>query len=413
MTLWIVLTVLTSVAAVLVAAPFLRRFDERRATRPSGTEVYLDQLQEVDREQAAGLIEPEQAALAKTEIKRRLLAADREAARPLGRSLSPNLAVVAIAGFVVLGSITLYALGGRPDLPAAAPAAQALAQPAPLAVTAAAQPGMNSPQTTAPAGLASVDEMIVRLVKRLEGKPDDPEGWRMLGWSYAHTERYDEAVKAYAKAVALRPDDAGFQAAYGEAMVRASNETVTPEAKAAFEKVLKLEPKEPRARYFMGLAMQQQGDKAAALESWTALLKEAGPNDDWAPELRQHAAALAKELGMSLDPGLLGQAAAPSSPPAAPPAERGPTAADVKAAESMSAEDRNAMVRRMVDGLAARLAQSPKDVDGWIKLIRSRKVLGELDAAKEALKQALLVFADAGEEKSRIIAAARELGLAE
>jgi cytochrome c-type biogenesis protein CcmH len=193
-------------------------------------------------------------------------------------------------------------------------------------------------------------------------------------------------------------------------MVRAANETVTPEAKAAFEQAFKLDPKEPRARYFLGLALEQQGDKAAALEAWTALLNAAGPGDDWAEELRQHVTSLAKELGSNAGPRApAGMAALPPPPQ---PAERGPTAADAKAAESMSEADRSAMIRGMVDRLASRLAQSPQDLDGWIKLIRARTVLGEQDAAREALNQALVVFADADEEKSRILAAARELGVA-
>jgi cytochrome c-type biogenesis protein CcmH len=408
MTLWIVLTLLTSATAILVAGPFLRRLDERRAARPASVGVYLDQLQEIEREEAAGLIEPEQAALAKSEIKRRLLAADREAAPNLPRqTFSPNLVVLGLAGFVVLGSVTLYALTGRPDVPSAIPAARALTQ-APATPQPAAQSASQLASQPASSGLAPVDEMIVRLAKRLEGKPNDPEGWRMLGWSYLHTEHYNEAVKAYAKAVALRPADAGFQAAYGEAIVRAANETVLPEAKAAFEQALKLDPKEPRARYFLGLALQQQGDKGAALEAWKALLREAGPSDDWAQELRQRIASLSGELGMSPDPKAAGKLDG-TSPQRV---DRGPSAADVIAAEAMPEQDRSAMIRGMVDRLASRLAQSPQDPDGWIKLIRARTMLGELDAAKEALNQAVLIFAGADEEKTRILAAARELGVA-
>jgi cytochrome c-type biogenesis protein CcmH len=412
MTLWIVLTVLTSGAAVLVSAPFLRRLDERRAAQQASTSVYLDQLQEVEREETAGLIEPEQAALAKAEIKRRLLAADREAAPAATRpALSPNVAVLGLAGFVVLGSVTLYALTGRPDVPASVPPARAFLPPAAPSAVKPVQLVADPAPKQAAAALAPVDEMISRLAKRLATKPDDPEGWRMLGWSYLHTGHYEESAKAYAKAVALRPADAGFQASYGEALARAANETVTPEAKAAFEQALKLDSKEPRARYFLGLALEQQGDKAAALEAWAALLKEAGPSDDWAEELRQRVASLARELGSSAGLGAPAGMAALSS--LAPLAEHGPTAADVKAAESMSEEDRSAMIRGMVDRLASRLAQSPQDPDGWIKLIRARTVLGEQEAAKEALNRALLVFAGADEEKSRVLAAARELGVAQ
>ena len=178
MTLWIVLTVLTSLAAVFVAGPFMRRLDERRAARSASTSVYLDQLQEVEREQAAGLIEPEQAALAKAEIKRRLLAADRDPA-PIaaGHALSPNVAVLGLAGFVVLGSVTFYALTGRPDVPAAVPPARALSQPAAPATVKPVQFAAESAPPPAPAALAPVYEMIARLAKRLEDKPGDPEGW--------------------------------------------------------------------------------------------------------------------------------------------------------------------------------------------------------------------------------------------
>ena len=278
-----------------------------------------------------------------------------------------------------------------------------------LAVAAVA-PYCGSARAGETAGLAPVDDMIGALAKRLEANPDNPEGWRMLGWSYFHTGHYAESVKAYAKAVELQPQSAGFQAMYGEAMTRAAKDIVTPEAKAAFEVALKLDPAEPRARYFMGLAKLQEGDKRGALQSWTALLREAGAGGEWAPDLRTRVAALAAEIGISLDPALLKAEAAPPVPPAT---VQGPTAADVKAAESMPEQDRNAAIRRMVDGLTARLARSPKDADGWIMLIRSRSVLGDKDAAKDALRNALLVFAGEDAEKSRIVAAARELGVAQ
>jgi cytochrome c-type biogenesis protein CcmH len=90
---------------------------------------------------------------------------------------------------------------------------------------------------------------------------------------------------------------------------------------------------------------------------------------------------------------------------------KGPSAEDVSAAETMAPSDRMAMIRGMVEGLANRLDQSPRDAEGWIKLIRSRTVLGETDAAKQALDRALKVFSDAPQEQARIAASARELGL--
>ncbi len=69
------------------------------------------------------------------------------------------------------------------------------------------------------------------------------------------------------------------------------------------------------------------------------------------------------------------------------------------------------MIRGMVDGLANRLDQSPRDADGWIKLIRSRVVLGEADQAKRSLQRALAVFPEDGPERTRIVESAQQLGL--
>ena len=97
--------------------------------------------------------------------------------------------------------------------------------------------------------------------------------------------------------------------------------------------------------------------------------------------------------------------------PSAIPDKGGPTAEEVRNAEAMQPADRTAMIQGMVDRLAGRLSQSPRDVDGWIRLMRSRQVLGEADAAEQTLRRALDVFKDAPQEQDRISTAARELGL--
>jgi cytochrome c-type biogenesis protein CcmH len=89
----------------------------------------------------------------------------------------------------------------------------------------------------------------------------------------------------------------------------------------------------------------------------------------------------------------------------------GPTAADVANAQSLSPADRDAMIRGMVDRLAQKLQASPRDVQGWIQLMRSHQVLGDTIAAKDALKQALGVFKDPGPDQDAIKSAAAQLGL--
>jgi cytochrome c-type biogenesis protein CcmH len=436
MILWMILTILCSAAAVMVAAPFLRTYGEHAKNAGADLQVYRDQLNEVEREAKTGLIDETQADGARAEIRRRLLLADRRISDALkGTSLAGNqTAIIGVTGVVVLGSVILYAMSGRPDLPSVSASARPSAAQPQLA---AAQSGAPvAPPAQAPAGgaggapsLGSVDEMIERIAARLKANPGNSEDWRMLGWSYFGTERYAEAADAYGKAAALSPKNATLFASRAEALVRAAQGLITPEAKVVLETTAKLDPKEPRARFFLGMAKEQAGDKAAALADWIALVKESDPSEAWVPDLRQRIAELSQQMGVPVPAGLPALApqkeasipslsllkdAEPAAPaakpaPAAASAQRGPTPEDVKAADALSAGDRNTMIRGMVDGLAARLEKSPRDAEGWIKLIRSRKVLGEDAAASQALKKALEIFADAAPERAQIVAAAMEL----
>jgi cytochrome c-type biogenesis protein CcmH len=259
----------------------------------------------------------------------------------------------------------------------------------------------------------------------LQQNPDDAEGWRMLGWSYFNTDRFAQSAEAYAKAHTLRPSDASIASSYGEALVRAADDRVTEQAKAVFVQTLQLDAKDARARFFVGLAKEQAGDRVSALEDWIAILNEGDSNEPWFADLTQRATELAQQAGVDLSTRLHRQKAAETggvlhslkqqeaavvSPRKDGPKD-GPTADDVRNAEAMAPADRATMIRNMVDGLATRLEQSPRDVDGWIKLIRSRKVLGESEAAAQALKRALDIFKTEPQERSRLVAIGQEMGL--
>lgn len=248
------------------------------------------------------------------------------------------------------------------------------------------------------AGLPDVDTMIARLAKRLEASPNDPEGWRMLGWSYFATQHYPDAVKAYARAVALKPRDAGFQAAYGEAQVKASGDTVTLAAEKALRDALAVDPQEPRARVYMARLRAQKGDAKGALDDLFAQLKASAPDAAIGVTLREAIRKVAADGGIDVSDRL-------------PPEPAGPTAADVQAAQAMPAQDQKAMIDGMVARLEARLAASPKDADGWIMLMRSRKQLGQDDLARKALADGLAAFPGDAATRARLSDAARELGV--
>jgi cytochrome c-type biogenesis protein CcmH len=449
MMLWFILTLMTSAAAVWVATPFLRSVPPSDETNAADTSVYRDQLAEVDREARDGLIAPEQAEAARIEIKRRVLALDKTSLPAMRRlsDIERTFLGRGLAGAAVIGAMVLYMMQGSPEIPAAPRKATTLAGTlsgtvpgASGAVPAAAPAAQAAAQGAAPAAggpsVGGVDEMIERLAARLAANPADAAGWRMLGWSYFGTERFVEAAAAYGKAVALSPTVGNFRTSQGEALVRAADGKVTPEALKLFDSAAKLDAKDGRARYFIGVSKEQGGDKKAALADWLAALAAAGPADDWATELEPRVVTLAKELGQDITGKIKPRAA--SAPVAAPavaavasappaggilgklnadatkdgaPAARGPTAADVKAAEALPASDRAAMINGMVDSLQKRLDASPRDAEGWLKLIRSRMVLGEPDKAKQALDRALKTFADSPADAKQIADAAAELGL--
>jgi cytochrome c-type biogenesis protein CcmH len=430
MTLWLILTIMISVAAVLLSAPFVRRFGQPQSDTAGDLAVYRDQLREIENDLRLGLIDDAQADAAHIEIKRRALAADKmaQSAMPKLTQTERSFAMICVVAIVVFGSVALYAITGKADLPSAQGFVHAQrnafvgGQESLSPEEASAQTsGSESPRRRlAEAGLPSVEEMIDRLVARLTQNPKDIEGWRTLGWSYANTGRFSEAEEAYAKAIELNPGSAEIRSARVDALVSAANGKVTTEAKKAIDDTLKLDPKDSRARFFQGLAKEQEGDRASALTEWVELLKDADSDEPWVSDLRDRVARLERDLGV--DPathlsnsksvsasGLFETLKAQEGTPRA--VDKGPSPQDVQRAEAMLPAERSNVIRGMVDGLANRLERSPRDADGWIKLIRSRVVLGEDELAKQALMRGLAVFADDPPERDRIAAAAQQLGL--
>jgi cytochrome c-type biogenesis protein CcmH len=421
-TLWIILTIINSAAAVLVSAALLRR---KRAGSPN-VEVYRDLLAEIDREAAEGVIDTDQAKAARVEIKRRLLSIGRPGRPTVPLSLVQRNSAIAVTAIVVLGSVGLYALNDELELssPTASGPATRAREPSvveQLAQATRAQGWQDWPRSQSQTPLASVDEMVDRLAARLKRNPYDSEGWRMLGWSYLRIERFADAVAAYRKAVELSPNVVSLRSSLGEALVKAANGQVTAEAKTVLADVLTLDPKDPGARYFMALAKAQAGDKVSAVNDWIALLNDTDANDSWTVDVMEAATQLGQEIGVDVSSQLRRPHRVKTDNILKQPRERdaqvsrkleeGPAAEDMRNADAMAPADRMAMIRGMVEGLASRLDQSPRDVEGWIKLIRSRTVLGETEAAKEALDRALKVFGDAPQDQERIAAAGRQFGL--
>jgi cytochrome c-type biogenesis protein CcmH len=407
MTLWIVLTVMAALVAAALTVPLVRRHEARADARAATLAVLRDQLADVDTQLAAGTLQPADAESLRLEIRRRMLAAGHiaeDAPQPLAARALGGLAL-GLAAMVALAAAALYAGMGKPQL-AAGP--QTVAPPP----AAPADPA-NDPQAT-----AEIAQLITGLEKKVAQKPDDPQGWQLLGWAYFQTGRYADAATAYGKAVALNPAGAGYQSAWGEALVQAANGTVSPIAVAAFEKARAQDPNDARARYFLGLARQQRGDVKGALDDWFALLAESPADAPWVPQLRGVIGEAAQAAGIdvaarlaAVQPKAAGSATAAVPGLPAAPAAPGPTAQQMADAQGMAPADQQAMIRGMVDRLAGKLAANPRDEDGWLRLMRARMVLGEPAQAAKARDAALKAFAGDAAAEARIKAAATELGI--
>ncbi len=396
MIFWIVAGTLTIFVVAGLLVPLLRRPDAGANRDAYDLAVYRDQLAEIDRDLARGEIGAEQATAARTEIERRLLAVAPGAPEPEAReSVGPRPAAHRLAGTVLAIAVPAAAVGaylllGTPDVPS---------QP-----FAERKTTVDAATQAAPA----LNQLAERLAERLATAPDDRDGWILLARTFTEMQRFDAAAQAYAQAIENGFDEAEFHAARGESLTAAANGTVIPEARQAFASALERDPGEPRARYYAGLALVQDGRTREAMDVWATLLREAPADAPWRPFIAAQVRRAATAMGE--DPPL--EAAEVTPAPQAPPAiagAPGPSQADVQAAGEMSEEDRAAFIRTMVQRLASRMEEQPDDLDGWLRLARAYGVLGEAVRAKEALARAdaLVQNLPAGAPERAAVAAAR------
>jgi cytochrome c-type biogenesis protein CcmH len=376
----IALVGLSALALVILLVPLFVRRRDPASREAYDFAVYRDQLAEVERDLARGVLATEQAEAARAEIARRILAlrpppASAGAAGTDGSTASRTPLRAAVAAVILLVPVAawmLYARLGSPSVPD---------QPLAERMVAGPHPDMN--------------DALARLEAHLKEQPEDLTGWLLLARSEMGLGRYRLAAEAYRHAAGLSGQRGDIASDWGEAQVLAAGGTVTPAAQAAFAAGLRDKATEPRARYYLALAQMQRGDPKAALDAWAALASEAPADAEWLPLVRRRIAEAAKSLG--IDPATLGGAAAA-------PGETAVTAA-AKAAANASPEERQAMIRAMVDRLAARLQTEPDDVEGWARLGRSYMVLKEPAKAKDAYTRAVKLKPD-DPELSQALAAA-------
>ncbi|NNH80061.1 c-type cytochrome biogenesis protein CcmI [Rhizobium laguerreae] len=392
MLFWILVAVMTAALAVILLYPLLRGAKAAENIRAGEAAVYRDQLRELDRDLNGGLITPEEADYARAEIGRRLIAvsADEPAETPKPPRHHRFTEAVVLLVLPVLG-LSLYLTTGRPDLPS---------QPLEARLE---NPGND------------VAVLITKAERHLAEKPDDGKGWDVLAPIYFRTMRVNDAQLAYRNAIRLLGPSPVRLDGLAETLMAVSDGVVTEEARQVLEQSLTLESDNPRARFYIALSMEQAGRPNEARQAFEALAKQSPADAPWLPLVNEHI-AMNGGAKSGADPAAPGaDPAAPGADPAAPggdPAAPGnPTQQDVAAAETMSAGDRQQMIRGMVESLDAKLREEPNNFEGWVRLVRSYAVLNDKDRAAGALKRGLAAFPPPGEQGRQLLALARELGV--
>ncbi|KPF41108.1 c-type cytochrome biogenesis protein CcmI [Rhizobium sp. AAP43] len=410
MLFWIIAALLTVVVAFILLSPLLRaralasRYEEGEAA------VYRDQLRELERDRAGGLISAEEADYARAEIGRRLLGVDArakaspqpdagaagedakgegakgeaaKAPKPGRYRLSQAFILLCLPAIGLAG----YLASGNPGMP-----------DAPLAAR-LANPGDN------------VELLVAQVERHLATNPEDGNGWAVVAPVYFRMGRLEDAELAYRNAIRLLGPDAERMTGFGETLVTRNDGIVVKDAQQAFEASLKIEPNNPRADYYLALALEQSGRRAEALVAFENIAKASPPEAPWMELINRHIATNSAGLplagGAATPPGLAANPAASGAP--APLGN--PTAEDIANAQAMSTGDRSEMIRGMVASLDAKLKDDPKNFEGWMRLVRSYAMLKDKDRAQGALRDGLKAFPAETAEGRQLIAMASELGL--
>jgi cytochrome c-type biogenesis protein CcmH len=368
MVLWFIFALMTAAAIFAVLWPLGRA--KPVAGGGSDLMVYKDQLQEIGRDRTAGLIGEAEAEAARLEISRRLLAAagtdvPAAAAAPQNRQLT-RAAAIAVLVVLPLGAAGLYVALGSPNIPG--------------------EPAFA--RVTTPRGQESIASLLTQVEAHLAHNPKDGAGWEVLAPVYMRLGRFDDAVLARKKALELNGDTATREADLGEAEAAAANGVVTADAKVAFARAVARDPHESKARYFLGLAAQQDGKPEEAAEIWRSLLASAPAGAPWTGFVREALARTGVQTAAS-----------------------GPNSDDLAAAAGMSDDQRRDMIRGMVARLANRLQNDAADVEGWLRLARAYVVLGERDKANNAVIEAKRALADRPSDVKRVDDLIKDLGL--
>lgn len=257
MVFWALAALLVVIALGVLLQPLVRPSRHQSMDRASlNAAIHEERLRELERDRDLGSLSAEEFDASRRELERALLEDVREPAagtgpRPPGGGLRlPTAAVLGV--FLPVAAVALYMNLGEPQVVSAGHGAP---------------PGAAAGGEDAP----SLEDMVARLVQRLESEPENLEGWVMLGRSYQVMERHRDALEAYAKARALAPDDPDVNVRYAEALALSRGGDLQGEPAQVLQQVLARDANHPMGLWLAGVAAQQGNDLDQALVYWNRL----------------------------------------------------------------------------------------------------------------------------------------------
>lgn len=302
------------------------------AVEPAVEAHYRRQLGEIADSVAEGRLGPAEAEAARGELAREYLRQSGERPR-IGVDRS-RLVVPASLVLVAAVAFATYGALGRPELPS--------------------QPLASRPEFLAQG--IDIEEAIRRVEERLAAVPDDLRGWTVIAPAYADLGRYADAERAYRRILALAPPTADMETNLAEMLLAQNGGEMTGEPLALLTSAAARDATHVRSRFYLAGEATRSGDFASARDQWTALLALAKGDEAWVPVARQGLSAA--EAGLRGD--------VPDDP----------------------------TIRGMVEALGERLTRQGGTVEEWTRLVRSRLVLGERDAAQAAYDAAVKAYPD-------------------
>jgi len=277
MMLWIIAGLLTALTMLALLVPAMRG-GSRREFHGGAQAIYRDQLAEVDRDATRSVLSADEAAAARTEVKRRMLGAARRSDTPAAMQTGRRAPLLVAAVLAPLLGLALYGFTGSP-----------LVASQPIAARQAEREEA-----------ANFATLVGELRSRLESDPNSPvEGWVLLGQTYMRLGRHDDAAQALGYLIE-RGDAATLPALYSlfaEAQIYVDDGIVTPRSEATLDLALAADPADVAAIYFKSFALEQAGAARRAHDLLRARIELETSYQPWMESLLPRANDLAAATG--------------------------------------------------------------------------------------------------------------------